>query len=108
MASRASATLFAILALSVTAGRANARPSTTIVHRGQLVRLTGMPSGTPACLASVSYANGAYWKSSYKSAVLGKIAFTFRVPAHAALGFAHWTIRCGPTWSTSGLWRVAA
>jgi hypothetical protein len=36
------------------------------------------------------------------------VAWTLRIPSNAAVGLAHWSVRCGPTWHREGTWRVVA
>lgn len=106
--SRSAAAPLILVALAVTATGAAARATTTpVVHRGQIVHLSAAPGGAPACLASVQYADGLTQYSGTKHAVLGKVSWTIRIPNNAAVGTAHWSVRCGPIWHRSGSWRVA-
>jgi hypothetical protein len=97
-----------IVAVTASAAAAHVATARNVVHRGQLARLTVSPPGTPACLATVHYADGAGQDSGIKHPSGGKVTWTIRVPTNAALGLAHWTVRCGPIWSRSGSWRVVA
>ena len=64
------------------------------------------PGGTQDCLASVQYADGLTQNTGIKSAVRGKVSWSIRVPNNAAVGIAHWNVRCGPTWKRTGRWHV--
>lgn len=105
--SRRAAALIALAAVAVAATGADARDTTvTVVHRGQVARLSGAPGGEPGCLGSVQYSDGLTQYTGTKHAVLGKVSWTIRVPNNAAVGFATWSVRCGPIWHRSGKWRV--
>jgi hypothetical protein len=105
--SRAASALIALAVVAVPATGAAARAtSVTVVHRGQIARLAGSPGGEPGCLGSVQYADGLTQYTGIKHAVQGRVTWTIRVPNNAAVGFATWSVRCGPTWHRSGRWRV--
>jgi hypothetical protein len=105
--SRRAAALLALSALVTAASAAAGTTAIPVVHRGQMVRVAAAPGGSPACLASVQYADGLTQDSGTKHAVLGKVSWTIRIPNNAAVGVAHWSVRCGPMWHRTGSWRVA-
>jgi len=105
---RTLAALFTLAVLAMTAAGAAARDVTVpVVHRGQTARISARVSGTPPCLASVQYADGLTQNTGIKHAILGKVSWTIRIPNNAAIGTAHWNVRCGPSAKSTGTWRVA-
>lgn len=106
---RSLAALLTLAALAITAAGAAARDLTIpVVHRGQTARISARVSGTPPCLASVQYSDGLTQNSGIKHARLGTVSWELRIPNNAALGTAHWSVRCGPIAKTTGRWRVVA
>jgi hypothetical protein len=106
--SRTAVALIALAAVAATATEAGARDTAvTVVHRGQIARLSGAPGGEPGCIGSVQYADGLTQYTGTKHAVQGKVSWTIRIPNNAAVGYATWSVRCGPIWHRSGKWRVA-
>jgi hypothetical protein len=109
MDTRVAVALLAIVAGAL-AGTAPAAPSTVrIVHRGQLVTLSHAftPATTVACVAAVQYLDDSTQQTGTKQVSGGRVTFSIRIPRRAVLGPAHWSIRCGPFWQTTGTWRVA-
>jgi hypothetical protein len=76
------------------------------VHRGQIVTLSMATPSHGACVAVITYADGALQDSVAKSPIGGTISWRLRVPARAAFGVASWLARCGVLWQRSGGWRV--
>jgi hypothetical protein len=81
--------------------------STTVVHRGQLVRIAIKPTTINNCLAHVQYADdsGVDLPVKYPNGE-GRVSWTFLVPTRAPLGVAHWTVRCGVLYETGGNWLI--
>lgn len=110
MNTRLAVALLAIVAVCVLAGTSSAAPSTVrVVHRGQLVSLshTFPPTTTTYCVAAVQYLDDSLQQTGAKRVSAGRVSFAIRIPRNAILGAAHWSIRCGPVWQTTGTWRVA-
>jgi hypothetical protein len=101
--------LLALIVAAVTAADSPARDSAVrVVQRGQTVRVAVTPGGTPGCLFAVTYSNQTTVNWPLKTAVLGKVSWSARIPRNAPLGLAHWNVRCGPTWEQHGSWRIVA
>jgi hypothetical protein len=110
MEPRVAVALFAMVTACVLAGTSSATPTTVrVVHRGQLVSLshTFPPTTTTYCVAAVEYLDDTLQQTAAKQVSGGRVSFAIRIPRHAILGAAHWSIRCGPVWQTTGTWRVA-
>lgn len=100
--------LVALAIVTTTAATAGARSTLVTVHRGQAVRLNISTRAKQACLASVTYANGETQNSGSKRASAGHVSWLIRIPNNAAIGIAHWTVKCGTTFRRVGAWNVAA
>ena len=99
----------ALAVAAVLSGAASARvDAVQIVHRGQVVHVVVRPGGTQDCLLALSFSDQHSLNEPTKSAVLGKVSWTITIPRNAPLGPAGWIVRCGPTWSQSGSWRIVA
>jgi hypothetical protein len=80
--------------------------SPTVVHRGQLVRITVSPTTSNGCLAHVQYADSSGTDLPIKYPDGGRVSWLFRVPAKAPLGVAEWSVRCSVSYATSGGWLI--
>jgi len=88
----------------VAASIAGASP--TVVHRGELARIAIRPTTINNCLAHVQYADESGVNLPIKYPVNGGVSWTYRVPAKAPLGVAHWSVRCGVLYETGGSWLI--
>jgi hypothetical protein len=76
------------------------------VHRGHTARIVVRAPPQAACVVEIHYSDGALQQTGIKTAQYGRIVWTVRIPSGAALGIAHWTVRCGISWQHPGSWRV--
>jgi hypothetical protein len=103
----------AVAAFAAAAGTARAAAlseaaatATPVVHRGQSTRLVITTSSRAACVAEIEYSDGARQQTGVKSGHGKTVFWVVRIPTNAALGRAHWTVRCGLQFRRAGTWVV--